>query len=263
MKASTLLEIMIAAHLSAFVDGTEFPERGGIMLIAPPGQMKSTLIKNAMAAYGPQALVLSDINVETLNRLKSSIVRGHVRTLALPAFEKIYERNPQTSSNIEGHLKAMVDEGFSLASFEDSRMLGQSEARCLVIGGMVDNCYKRHFSAWKENGLVRRFIWSFFKLEDDSVLTKAIHEWKRLELEVRAPFHPAKQIKMNVTEQESNELRKYMVHQDTEATPYALMKKILAVLKWKFNRAEDIKQPMNIMKDFSTSLGTKMTNLTL
>jgi len=234
------------------------------MLIAPPGSMKSTLINACYRPYMPSAIIMSDVNVDTLNRMRIRMTQGYTITLALPAYEKIYERNPQTAKNLEGHIKALVDEGFNLPSFQDQQMLGQSEARCLVVGGMVQTCYARHFSEWEENGFNRRFIWSSFQLKDPHMLTDAIHNWERITIEHRIPPMPQnRRIKMSVSVEESNLLQRMMSQQGCNATPYALLKKILAVLKWRFNRPEDRKKPMEIMTDFSQSLGTRMAKLTL
>ena len=255
------MEVLIAADFTYFVDGQQFPERGGIMLVSPPGNWKSTVIKESYKPYSPHALILSDVNVDTLNRMMPHMANGSIRTLALPAFEKIYERNPMTASNIEGHLKALVDEGFGHASFRDQRMLAQMEARCLVVGGCVLSCYVKNFSHWDDNGFTRRFIWSSFQLQDPELLTRAIHNWQRIQFEERVPSVPRTKIKMTVTEHESNELKSLIDKQGCGATPYALMKKILSVLKWKFNKTGEEKEPMKIMRDFGTSLGTKMAKL--
>ena len=68
---------------------------------------------------------------------------------------------------------------------------------------------------------------------------------------------------MTVTKEESKILRHLIGQQHCEATPYALMKKITAVLKWKFHRRDEEKRPMQIMMDFGESLGQKMGKLEL
>jgi hypothetical protein len=261
VKIVTLLEVLVAAHLTAFVDSDQFPERGGIMFIGPPGNLKTTIIKQALKPYQPAAAIMSDLNVETLGRMKPHMANGHITTLALPAFEKLYERNPQTANNLEGHLKGLVDEGFSNMSFQDQRMLGQIEAHALVVGGLVNTCYQKKFSKWDDEGFARRFIWSSFQLKDPGILTQAIHNWERLEFESRAPIRPQNKIKMTVTKEESKALMDMMRQQHCEATPYALMKKILAALKWKFHRSDEQKRPMQIMKDFAESLGQRSARL--
>lgn len=263
MKAASLIEVITAAHFTSYVDSEEFPERGGIILNSPPGNFKSTFIKQCLKPYCPQALVLSDINVETFTLLKHSMSTGALRTLALPELQKIYERNPQTAKNVEGHIRGIVDEGFGLASFQNQQMLGQVEARCMVICGIVPSCYERHFQQWTDSGFTRRFIWSSYQLADPSVLTQAIHKWKRLEFREKTPMLPQKRIHMNVTESESKEIMHIMGQQGCEALPYSLLKKILAVLKWKFRERAEAREPMRIIRDFGKSLGTKMDKLEL
>ncbi|HMD53731.1 MAG TPA: hypothetical protein VKJ65_04190, partial [Phycisphaerae bacterium] len=138
------------------------------MFVAPPGQWKSTVIEVSTEHYS-DSIVLSDVNVQTLNAMHDELGQK-INTLAFPAFEKIYERNPQTSANIEGHIKALVAEGLSLASFEDQRMPGSYKARSLVIGGIPPVVHRRRFADWRDNGFYRRFIWSFFHFKDPRVI---------------------------------------------------------------------------------------------
>lgn len=263
MKAANLIEVLIAAHNSAAVDAKDFPERGGIMLLADPGNLKSTIISCALEPYVPQATISSDINVETLNRMRPQMANKNIRTLALPAFEKLYERNPQTASNVEGHIKALVDEGYSKPSFVDQNMLGQTKARCLVIGGLVTVCYERQFKKWQDSGFNRRFIFSSFRLADPEVIIRAIDDWKRLEFDVLQPMAPP-EIKMTLTPEESELCKKMLRYQYVNATPYALLKKIYAVLKWKYNmQRRSNGKAKDVMMDFATSLTTKSTELTI
>jgi len=263
MKASSLCEVIVAAHLSYYVDSVEFPERGGLMLISPPGNMKSTFIKVCLDPYSPKAQVLSDLNVETIGRMKNHIASGQITTLALPALEKIYERNPQTAKNVEGHIKGFVDEGFAGMSFSDHRMLGQILARCLVVGGVVHTVYEKRFTEWEDNGFARRFLWSSFQLTRPEVLTEAVHNWQRIEFHSRVPMAPSGKIKMSVTKEESTELRRMLEQQNCAVTAFSLIKKILSVLKWKYNDRSDQKLPMIILRDFGTSLGRRMAQLDL
>jgi len=47
--------------------------------------------------------------------MRDDIAGGRINTLSFLEMEKIYQRHASTSSNIEGHLKAMVEEGFTNA----------------------------------------------------------------------------------------------------------------------------------------------------
>src|SRR6476646_6884687 len=134
MKARSLLEVIDAAHLSYYVE-SPFPSRGGLMLVGPPGVLKSTFIASGLSDY-PSALVLSDLNVQQLVRLRDDLSGGRYTSIGFTEFEKLYQRASSTSENIEGHIKALVEEGFTRASFEDQRMATMS-ARALVVGAMT------------------------------------------------------------------------------------------------------------------------------
>jgi hypothetical protein len=258
MRVISLVECCIAAHLSSRVNGP-YNERGGLIFVAPPGQWKSTVIEIATEHYS-DAILLSDINVQTLNAMHDELGQK-INTLAFPAFEKIYERNPQTSSNIEGHIKALVAEGLSLASFEDQRMPGSYKARSLVIGGIPPVVHRQRFAAWRDNGFYRRFIWSFFHFKDPQVIIDAIHDWKKIDLEFDVPVVPSKKLEVDITEQESIKLFRMLRYQSGEAIPLVLLKKMFCVLKWRHKK--DPSQAMKIIEDFATSLGKSPAELTI
>jgi hypothetical protein len=258
MKVNSLVEVIMAAHLSASVDHHRFPQRGGIMLVAPPGSLKSTILKTSLDEY-PDALILSDINVQTLNPLRDDIAAGKINTLAFPALEKIYERHSSTASNIEGTLKAMVDEGFREASYENHQMLGKFEARCQVTGAIIPAIYRLKFQQWNENGMLRRFLWCFYKLSDPTVIIRAIHQWRHIEFGNEVVLRP-KRIDLNVTDSESQRLEVMLRYQHGKEVPLIMLKKILSVLKWRYRNGDET-QPMKIIKDFSECLEEKPANL--
>lgn len=205
------------------------------MLIGPPGVMKTTFI-NAAYQEWPNALVLSDINVNQLVPLRDDLISGRYRTIAFTAFDKLYQRHSSTSSNIEGHISALVEEGFQRASFEDQRMTS-FKARCLVVGGLPYGIYSRKFNEWAESGFARRFLWCFIRLSDPEKIQDAIHDWKLIDMACAARIEPkTRNIPYNVTEAESRMLQKLVKEQPGEATPFILIKKIYCALKWKYSR---------------------------
>jgi hypothetical protein len=253
LKVNSLVEVIMAAHLSKAVDVSKFPQRGGIMLVAMPGSLKSTIIKTALDEY-PDALILSDVNVQTLNPLRDDIAANKINTLAFPALEKIYERHSATASNVEGTLKALVDEGFREASYENHQMLGRFEARCQVTGAIIPAVYRAKFSQWNENGMARRFLWCFYRLADPTVIIKAIHQWRHIEFGNEIVLRP-KRIELDVTESESAKLEMMLRYQHGKEIPLIMLKKILSVLKWRYRNEPT--RPMAILKDFSECLQEK------
>ena len=255
MKASTVIEVLSAAHLTQYVDRNVFQQRGGIFLIAPPGSLKSTFVNNSLKCY-PDALRLPDLNVQTLGYIKNGFIEGKYSTLAFGEFEKLYQRNPATAANIEGHLKAMVEEGFGKQSFEDQRAVS-FETRMLMIGGVTPTCHSKLITRWMENGFHRRFLWCAYQLENPEVIADAIEKWKALNLGKSSREIPNNNvIPMSITAGESKAIRNLLGIQAKE-TPFVLMKKIFCVLKWRHKA----RKAMNILEDFSEGLGERAAKL--
>lgn len=258
MRAASVVKFLDGAHLSGYVEAPTMPERGGVMLLAGPGNLKTSMIKAAFTPYIPSALIVGDINVPTLNDLRESMAEGALLTLALTAFEKIYERNPQTADNVEGHLKGFMDEGFTVPSYMSQQLLGQSTSRCLVVGGIVQSTYETKHKRWKENGFARRFIWLSFTLGDKAALLDSIADQRRIKLDAPSYKRP-EPIKMAVTRLESDKLRDMLRTQETPTTAFALLSKCYAALKWKYGARE----AMDICYDVAQGFGLKKAVLTL
>jgi hypothetical protein len=252
MKKEVLVEILDAAHLTKYIE-YPFQERGGLMLVAPPNSLKTTIIHDVLIEHY-DSVVVGDINVKTLLSLRSDIRGGKANTLAFTEYEKLYQRRQDTSMNIEGIIKQMVCEGFTRASFED-QTIASGVCRVMVVGAMTETFYKMKWESWKQSGFARRFIWSIFALKNPYVLVEAIHEWKKLDLGLYLARSPGnKTIPMNVTEPESRKIIKFMTEQESkDSTGLILLKKILAVLKWKYDKKEPGKA-MQIVEEFSESL---------
>lgn len=255
MRATSLLEVLSAHHQAKFVNG-DFSQRGGIMIIAPPGQLKSTLIKLSLEDY-PDALLLSDINIKTLTTLKNSLLDQRYSTLAFGEFEKLYQRNPATAANIEAHIKALIEEGFARASFEDQRA-PIMPARCAVIGGITPSLYTRKFTAWSENGFSRRFLFCSYTLANPEAIMDAISAWKAIVFGKIATQVPApRSILYSVTKDENRVLHDSIMNQPEHETPFVLVKKIFCVLKWRYNA----KKAMHIYSDFAECMQSKGARL--
>ena len=251
MRASSIVEVLSAHHQSKYVNG-EFEQRGGIMVVAPPGTLKSTLIKLALEDY-PDALLLSDMNVNTLTSLKNSLLDQRYVTLGFGEFEKLYQRNPATATNIEAHVKALIEEGFARASFEDQRA-PVMPARCAVIGGITPSMYSRKFTQWQENGFARRFIFPSYTLANPDAIMDAISNWKAISFgKVMTQTPVPKKIPYNITPKENAILKKSILNQPNHETPFVIVKKIFCVLKWRYSPTK----AMDIYQDFAQSLQTK------
>lgn len=264
MYAQDLVEVLCAAHLTYLVD-SPFPERGGIMLVGAPGVLKSTFLDELDKQY-PDAISMTDLNVKSLTRFRDQLASGIYHTLVFPELAKLYERRDETAANLEGSLRAMVAEGFQAASFEDARV-SRLRARGMVMAALTPAVRDRRFEAWEESGFNRRFLWSLIRLADASVLDEAVVMWKRIDFQVRhVPQAPmTKQIPNMTTTEERNRCRMLVKYQPggspTQQTQ--LLVKILAVLKWWYERTGQDRSAMDVVEAFGESLGREGAELHL
>lgn len=259
MTPLTLIEIIDACHLTKYLLNSPYPQRGGLMLVAPPAALKSTMIEMALSEYG-NALSLTDLNVNTLVKLRDDLISNRYATIGFGEFEKLYQRHQTTASNIEGSLKALVEEGFMRASFEDVRM-GGLRARVLIVGGMTPQFYSNHYDSWSKSGFARRFLWSLYAVDNPEMITEAIHIWKLLRIAkgFTRRYPGLEGIPFKIEPMESRYLGGLVKEQAGQSTPYVLLKKILSVLKWKYDKTKAIQ----IIKDFAPSLSKNGARLIL
>jgi hypothetical protein len=258
MLPQSILEIINCAHLSKYVS-SDFDERGGIMLVGPPGVLKTTIITNALDPF-PDKLVMSDLTLPSFKVMRDDFTNKRYTTIGLTAYEKLYERQASTASNLEGLIKGLVCEGWQTFSTEDQRMPG-SKTRALVVGGMTQDLLSRKYTEWQTSGFSRRFLWIVMRLHDPYVIARAIHEWRLIEFSNVVTKVPGNgRIHYNLTEDES----RYIGHLVREqpgysGIAYSLMKKIACVLKWKY----DAETMMAILSDVEKALSNKGDELIL
>lgn len=256
MHIKSLLYILHAAHQSWLVE-SPWEERGGILIVAPPGQLKTTTI-NSMDSYS-DVLCISDINVRSLKSIRDQIIGGRYRTIALGEMEKLYARNPATAQNIEATLKQFVEEGLRHFSFEDSA-IATMPARALVIAGMTPSMFGRQFTSWNESGFLRRFLRIQYALADEKAILNSVHHWQKIiiDLNVKHILGDGRVvIPYNLTLEESKFLMQVM-SSEPESTPTILLKKIACILK-----SINPKQWRDIIKDAAPSFGKSGAYLTL
>lgn len=250
MTSQDLMEFIDAAQQTNAVNHP-LPNRGGIFLVGPPEAFKTSVIDKALQPY-PDALVISDLNVQQLIRLKADLARSRYTTLAFREFSKLYERDPRTASSLIGHIRALADEGFKAASFEDPRM-GATAARCMVIGAMTESFFKRQFNRWEEDGFLRRFIWLLYQVVNVQKATNAILNKETVKLDgIPRRYAGFKEIPFHMTKEDKELVVSLMKDQRGQTTPILLLSKILCVLKWKYK--EEPKRPYQIMQAVQPAL---------
>jgi hypothetical protein len=264
MKAADLVEILCAAHLGSRVE-SPFLDRGGLMLIGPPGVLKTTFVSVLDSQY-QDVLMLSDINVKSLIQLRDSIASGKINTLVLPEYAKIYERADVTAKNVEGTLRALTAEGFTAASFEDSR-INRLTARAMIIGALTPPTVETHFTRWEESGFNRRFLWCLMRLSDPLALEKAAIAWQRINFRMaHVPLAPMGSIIPNrTTIRERTRLAAIVKYQPggDHAIQLQVLVRILAVLRWWYAESGQPRNAMETMEKFGAALGKTGAELEL
>lgn len=226
MRLASLLAFIHAAHHTWLVE-SPWEERGGILLVAPPGQMKTTSIYT-LDCYA-EVLPISDLNVRSLKSIRDNVLSGRYKTLAFGEIEKLYARNPATAVNIEAHLKQFIEEGMRHFSHEDSSS-AIMPARALVIAGITPSSFAAQFTRWRENGFIRRFIRFQYTMGNEHALLDAVHHWKKIGIDIPTTWNGKVSIKYNLDESDSKFVMKLMQEQP-EVTSNTLLKKIAVVLK--------------------------------
>lgn len=263
MTAQDLIEVLCAAHLAYRVEGS-FAERGGVILVAPPGNLKSTFIA-ALDGHYSDVLVLTDLNAKALAAMRDRITGGQIRTLVFPELAKLWERKQDTSANLEGALRALASEGFRAASFEPQGV-ARMDARACIIGATTLGFRDQHIERWIANGFARRFLWPMFRLDNPELLDEAVALWTRVDFHVtHVPQPPAlgEPIPNLTTEAERRSLRMLVKHQPggSSVQQHALLVQILAVLKFWYKRMGFGRDAMDVLRSFGQALGPQGAEL--
>jgi hypothetical protein len=261
-----LLEVLCALHLSSYVE-SPFVDRSGIMIVGPPGVLKSTIVSLLDGNYN-DVVKVSDINARSLNELRDQIAAQSIRTMIVPEYKKLWDRHPYTAANVEGTIQALVGEGFSSASYEPQR-INRLRARVTFLSAMTPKFQTDHFNTWEESGFSRRFLWSLVRLKDPELLDKAVEDWRLVDFGIAhiPPIPTPSSIPNLTTKEERADLRKLVKFQPgagSHAAQTALLAKMLAVLKWWYRlmKRKD-SAAMLTLRTFATSLGKEGADLVI
>lgn len=233
----TLIQVLCAGHLASRVGGVgrRFKDQGGLVLVGPPGVLKSTFLNVVENVYH-DALEVTNINMPTLNDMKDQIAAGNIRTLVIPEMRMLYERDPRTASHVEGSLRALAGEGFKMPSFEPQGV-NTKEARCFVMAAVQPRFQIKHFNHWEESGFARRFLWPLIFMKDPHLLDRAVENGEPIDLKLKdgIPPMPKGDIPDLTTVEERRELRTFLKRQPGAGVhnlQLLVLVRMLAVLKW-------------------------------
>jgi hypothetical protein len=251
MKFSSLVEVISASSLAYLVFGDVSKERGGVMLVAPPSQLKTTAIE--YLDHFPKCRIVSNMTVKTLTAMRQDFISGEISTMAFPDYDMIYKRHDTVSHQIEGTLMSLMGEGFRNPAFSDQRV-SVLKARCTIIGGVTVKCYEENISRWIDSGFARRFLWCRYWVGNPSVIEHAITQWKRHELVdgnfiMKLPSNNV--IPYALNPEKAARVLMQIKYQHDKKLPYINAQKIISVLCWKHGE----KKGWQIWDDFAPTLG--------
>lgn len=250
MKFSTLVEVVAATHLAPRVAGDVSNERGGIMLAAPPGQLKTTAIE--YLDIFPKTKLISNITVHALNALRQDFLSEEIVTMGFPDYDMIYKRHGTVAEQVEGTLMSLMGEGFRNPAFSDQRV-NVMKARCTIIGGVTIKCYEDRISQWIDSGFARRFLWARYTVSNPEVLEEAISKWKRHILDgdftMKIPTHSL--IPHCLSNEQGKKVLWQLRFQHDRKLPFITAQRIISVLVWKHG----IRKGWDYWDDFAGTLG--------
>jgi hypothetical protein len=264
MKLTTIASVIEALYFSNLLDSAG-KSRGGLMLVAEPESLKSEMLKVLKPRTG--VCYQDDLNVAKITRLRPLIATGHIGSLVLPEFQKIFERREDTAANTLGHLRSFVHDGIYESAHDEMYTISEP-ATCTLFGALTPTCFNKFIQSWTANGFARRVLWCHYRInaEEKEIIREAIRLNVRVELFSTMPFMVpigtnipstatlAERAKIDALMWEHVELVK--VPHRVEIT--RLMYWIYDVLKWEKAKKVIKADPMELCADFIPSLGGRV-----
>lgn len=252
MKLSTLMDVLVASALTSYVE-SKFSACGGMFLVSPPGQFKTSILRCLEKIDG--VVLRSDVTTQDLNRIRDEIAAKKIRTLVFLDFQKIFERRMDTAVNVVGNVRALVDEGY-IGLTESATEGNELTARATVLAAITPGCERAHRTDWVLNGFARRMLFAVYRLRNPNIIPAAIVGNTPIAIASRAVYPPVNGIiPWTVTTEESELLLRMLRHQHGRETPLTFLQKIVCVMRWNFKRLHQDDRSMDIMKDFAEALG--------
>jgi hypothetical protein len=204
----------------------------------------------------------SKLNGRQWNDIKDQYVGNQRTYIALPEFENLYRGATSTAMHIEAILQEVIEDGYTHGPNQDPT-IPRMPARALLIAGITPGLLARHWRQW-EDGFQRRGLWCHFRLHNPEEIVKAIRNWHKLDLGTVQTRPATGEIAMDIDEQESQMLEPFMREQPgRNGTGYVLLKKIAAVLKWRYKRTKQPDHWKTIIKEFGQCLAPKGADVEL
>lgn len=260
---SALLEAICAIHLSSYVHGP-VEDRGGLMVVGPPGALKTTAIDVLDANYH-NAVTVSNLNTTTLLQMQDQLQSGTVRSLVIPDLQALYAGDPRTVGRLEQAIMQLAGEGNRGASWQDTRFQ-RFKSRCTVFAAMTTKFMERRAANWNETGFLRRFLWCAYQLNDPEMLMNAIEKWKRADIgTIVIPSIPANgAIPDRLTVSDRARIRTWIKHQPgPHEIQFNLLCRATSALQWHYDQRRMKRSAMATMALFARTLHKDAAQVTL
>lgn len=260
---SDFMEVLCALHFASLVPGP-INDNSGLMLVAPSGSLKSSLLMAVGNLYQETAVCDSNWYYGKLLKQKSLFYNRSRRSLIIPELSSIYAGDPRTGSRMEQMLQQMSGEG-SVNTNSDKN--DRYEMRAQIFAAMTPEFEKKKEEQWEE-GFRRRFLWAHLAMENDEILMDYITAWRRAEIELSQPMiEPAQKfIPDTLTYEERQIVRKLLEPQKDfgpNHTRFTFLCRGLAVLKWHYHRIKVDRSAIATVKRFAVCLSKKAALLVI
>ena len=254
VPVGSLMEAICAIHMSSYVD-SPVKDRGGLMLVGPPGVLKTSFLDVLEDNYH-NAISASNLNTTTLLKMQQQFHSGTMRSLILPDVQAIYAGDPRTAARLEQALMQLAGEGNRGASWQDARHQ-RFKSRCTIFGAITNKHYEKMAASWEDSGFFRRFLWSAYTLADPDILMDAIEQWKRADIgTIRVPALPVnRSIPESLTDAERREIRTWLKHQPgPHEIQFSLLCRATSALRWHYDNRRIKRNAIETMREFSRTL---------
>lgn len=235
--SATVAEIITfiqAAHVGQHTNW-DLDSRGGIILSAYPEQLKTRIVERALAVY-PNALCVSDMNMRELGDMRSDLITQRYTTIGFLDYQKVWERDERTSSNVEGGIRALTDEGWQ--GYASNARIA-TKAKCFMVLCITPTMWEDKAQEWKRNGFARRMLFMSYRFDDRAALEAAIKEGHTYQLSIEHAIpQPAERLLYSVTESEAEYISLALKSQRS-LIPLQLLLRVYNTLKWFY---DDVKK---------------------
>src|SRR5580692_5730812 len=140
------MEVLCALHFASLVPGP-VDDNSGLMIVAPSGSLKSTLLMTLGNLYSETCVCDSNWYYGKLLKQKQVFYNRTRRSLIIPELASVYAGDPRTGSRMEQMLQQMSGEG---SQSTNNEVADRYEMRAQVFAAMTPEFETKKEDAWKE-----------------------------------------------------------------------------------------------------------------